>query len=51
MATVTFTTPDGPVEMVITSKCMLCGHETESYLTAREHIDNNEGHYYVSICK
>lgn len=45
-------TVDGKtVQVEVTSKCFVCGHETDSYFEARTHIDANEGHYYVSICR
>jgi hypothetical protein len=51
MPVVNFDTDDGNIQMVITGRCLICGHETDSYLEARQHVDLNAGHFYASIVR
>lgn len=42
---------DSTIQIIVTSRCAICGEETDSYEEVRNHVDNNPAHYFIAIIR
>lgn len=51
MATIIVNAEDEVVVLILTSRCVVCGHETDEYVDVKQHVDANPDHYFFCILR